>query len=84
MKKIEIYKITTNRSIYNRTRKSYLANYEGMCEYCGYHRGENSRNHYHTSMNTVSWKLLGKRKQWMGKTIPKKLKPLSPWRGGII
>lgn len=76
------YKTTDNRSVYNKTRKSYLEK-QGLirCCWCGYHKGENCNHkwygyhivsvYYTESKNDIkypSWKLSTKnRKQWMDK-----------------
>ena len=66
------YDWTTNRSVYNRTRKRILDNNREIhCDRCVYHRGDNDiRKNYSPDGRKPSWKLATKnRRQWM----PKKL-----------
>lgn len=87
------YNETSNRSVYNKARKRILENDAKIhCSYCGYHRGENNRNHYYAIdenapdewtkkyfNRTPSWKLATKnRKQWMIKNY--KLKSMRHYR----
>jgi len=52
------------------------------CNYCGYHRGCNIDYKYTTSLNQINWKRVTKRKkQWMGKPVPRQSKRIS-WRSG--
>ena len=81
MKSKIITKNTNNNKIYNRYRKKYLCN-KGIikCNFCGYHKGENSNNNFYaiiTNKNNTkksskfpNWKLVSKnRKQWMKKNL---------------
>lgn len=74
MKKIEIYKTTTNRSVYNKIRKDY----EAYCPRCRWHRGCNNKLNLYGGIEEKrvrypNWKLVSKnKKQWMPKTNFKK------------
>lgn len=85
MRRIKEYKITTNRSVYNKLRKEYLEK-EGKihCSFCKYHKGENKNSYYggfvgktesknnykRNKIKYPSWKLIGKnKKQWMFKKL---------------
>lgn len=83
MRPNEIYKITTNKSVYNKVRKQILEHKgEIHCSYCPYHNGENfdkkiygGYKRYHINVGKTfietrypSWKLVSKnKKQWMKK-----------------
>lgn len=71
----QIMDITTNRYVYNRTRKVYLESVGKLrCSWCPYHKNENyDGKFYGTCKEDIkypSWKLVSKnRKQWMKKPI---------------
>jgi hypothetical protein len=74
---------TTNRYVYNRLIKQFIANKEGLCTYCKYHRNENQTSksydghlnddftfNKNLKLTIPNWKLVSKnKKQWMGKKI---------------
>lgn len=74
------YENSTNRTVYNRLRKKYLAEKaEIRCSYCGWNSNENSSDKWYGTRNSwnekepeykryPSWKLATKnRKQWQEK-----------------
>ena len=68
MRYIDEYRKTSNRSIYNKTRKNYLSKYSKYvtCSFCQYHCGENRRNQrFYDDQTFPNWKLiLAGKKQW--------------------
>jgi len=73
----EIMKTTSNRSVYNKSRKIYLER-NGLikCSRCPYHRVENDtrkwygEHGYFKRTRKPNWKLVSKnRKQWMEKPL---------------
>lgn len=80
MRRIDEYKVTSNRKVYNQLRKEHLEMQRDIvCSWCKYNRGENSKWKYYGSISSYrrnsqdmmrypSWKLVSKnRKQWMKK-----------------
>lgn len=70
----QILDTTSNRSVYNRSRKEYLEKKGKIhCAWCRYHGGENStKKWYHYDEGEIgirpNWKLVSKNhKQWMEK-----------------
>lgn len=57
------FELTTHRTTEKRMYKEHA---DIHCNYCGYHRGENSDHKYYTVKRRPSWKLVSKKKkQWM-------------------
>lgn len=82
MKAINEFKETTNRTVYNRAKKSIEL---CKCPICGYHKGCNSysNKHYYTDGGKPNWKLVSKnKKQYMPKKY--KLKELHHWYNNEI
>lgn len=79
MKNTEEYKTTTNRWIYNRTRKEWLATTSQIhCAWCKYHKNENRTSRWYgeythfrdgrVESKHPNWKLVSKKsRQWQVK-----------------
>lgn len=88
------YKNSTNRTVYNRLRKKYLAEQAIIrCSYCGWNSNENSTDRWYgfrrewdkeepTYLRFPSWKLATKnRKQWQENPKAYKIKEKYTPRG---
>ena len=85
------YRETTNRYVYNKTRKRVLEKKgEIRCSYCSYHQNENSEKKYYGEIRQgqnkkskfcyPNWKLVSKKKkQWMEGTFRKKTITYNRW-----
>lgn len=83
MKNKETMDVTSNRSVYNRSRKVYLETKGKIhCAWCKYHSCENDTNKYYGTLFPIdgnirypNWKLVSKNeKQWMVKPVIRKKK----------
>ena len=95
MRNIEEYQNTVNSTVYNKSRKTYLATSKGAinCSWCKYHKGENREKYYggkiadgferSYGLTYPSWKLAStNRKQWMPKNKVE-VKASEGYRGGV-